>query len=328
MAGISVKPPADSGAVLAITGGVGGAKLCLGLADQLADSQLHIMVNTGDDFQHLGLHISPDIDTLLYTLSGRSNQDLGWGLEGESWQAMDALAQLGGATWFRLGDKDLATHLWRTDALAGGMGFLQVIDALASRLGIACKIYPMTEDSVRTTVCTDQGDLPFQHYFVRLQCKPAVTGFRFEGIETARPNSAVLQLLAEERAAAVIICPSNPFVSVDPVLQVPGMWQALQGASAPVIAVSPIVAGMAIKGPAAKMMEELKLPVSALAVARHYTERYPGLLTGFVIDQSDADQASDIRELGMDVAVTHTIMHSRADKAQLARFVLRMAGVG
>ena len=313
--------------VLAITGGVGGAKLSLGLAGELPGSQLHHMVNTGDDFSHLGLHISPDLDTLLYTLSGRSNQSLGWGLEGESWNTMAALEQLGGETWFRLGDKDMATHLWRTDALASGMGFLDVVEALASRLGIACKIHPMTANSVRTTVCTSEGELSFQHYFVRLQCQPSVTGFRFEGIEVAEPNPAVLNLLADDSLAAIIICPSNPFVSVDPILQIPGMWQALRAANAPVIAVSPIVAGMAIKGPAAKMMAELEMPVSAMAVARHYSERYPGLLSGFVIDDSDAAQEPDIRNLGMKVAVTSTIMQSRQDKRALARFVLAMAGV-
>lgn len=313
--------------ILAITGGVGGAKLSLGLADELDDSQLHIMVNTADDFRHLGLHISPDVDTLLYTLSGRSNQSLGWGLESESWNTMAALEELGGETWFRLGDKDIATHLWRTQALANGIGFLDVVDSLAIAMGIACKIYPMTEDRVRTTVQTGEGELPFQHYFVRHQCQPSVTGFRFEGIEQARPNPAILQLLEQSPPAAIIICPSNPFVSVDPILQTPGMWEALRASSAPVIAVSPIVAGMAIKGPAAKMMEELNMPVSALAVARYYSERYPGLLSGFVIDDSDAALESKLCETGIDVAVTNTIMQTRQDKQRLARFVLDMAGL-
>ncbi len=313
--------------VLAITGGVGGAKLSLGLADELDDSQLHIMVNTADDFCHLGLHISPDVDTLLYTLSGRNNQNLGWGLESESWNTMSALEDLGGETWFRLGDKDIATHLWRTQALANGMGFLDVVDSLASAMGIACNIYPMTEDRVSTTVCTDEGELPFQHYFVRHQCRPSVSGFRFEGIEQATPTPAILQLLDQSPPAAIIICPSNPFVSVDPVLQIPGMWQALRDSPAPVIAVSPIVAGMAIKGPAAKMMEELNMPVSALAVARYYSERYPGLLSGFVIDNSDQALKSDISETGIEVAVSNTIMKSRLDKQRLARFVLDMAGL-
>lgn len=318
---------AASGPVLAITGGVGGAKLALGFANELADSQLHVMVNTGDDFRHLGLHISPDVDTLLYTLSGRSNQSLGWGLESESWDTMAALEQLGGETWFRLGDKDLATHLWRTQALAHGMDFLELVDSLAKRMGIACKIHPMSADPVRTTVCTDEGDLAFQHYFVRRQCQPAVTGFRLEGIESARPNPTIMQMLTENAFTAIVICPSNPFVSVDPVLQIPGMWQALRAASAPIIAVSPIVAGMAIKGPAAKMMAELEMPVSALALARYYSERYPDLISGFLIDDSDAAQASDIRNTGMEVAITDTVMHSIEDKQRLARYILSMAGM-
>jgi LPPG:FO 2-phospho-L-lactate transferase len=313
--------------ILAITGGVGGAKLALGLADELADSQLHIMVNTGDDFRHLGLYISPDLDTLLYTLSGRSNQSLGWGLESESWNTMGALEALGGETWFRLGDKDIATHLWRTAALASGTGFLEMVDTLATNMCVGCKIHPMSEDRVSTTVITEEGELPFQHYFVRRQCQPSVTGFRFEGIEQAQPNPDILHMLATEPPTAIIICPSNPFVSVDPILQIPGMCEALRASSAPVIAVSPIVAGMAIKGPAAKMMEELNMPVSALAVARYYSERYPGLLSDFVIDQSDAALESELAQTGVKVAMTKTIMHSRQDKQALARFVLDLVGL-
>jgi LPPG:FO 2-phospho-L-lactate transferase len=313
--------------IFAITGGVGGAKLALGLADEVSADQLHLLVNTGDDFEHLGLQISPDIDTLLYTLAGLSNQSLGWGIEGESWNAMGALEQLGGETWFRLGDKDLATHLWRTQALANGAGFLQMVDDLARRLGIDCNIHPMSEDPVRTTLGTDEGELPFQHYFVRRQCQPSVSAIRFKGIESARPNPTVMQLLASNTPAAIIICPSNPFVSVDPVLQVPGMWQALRDCSAPVIAVSPIVAGMALKGPAAKMMQELKMPVSALAVAKYYSERYPGLLSGFVIDDSDASLQGEIGNLGMEVTVTNTIMRSRDEKQKLAQTILRTVGL-
>lgn len=313
--------------ILAITGGVGGAKLALGLTDEVSAGQLHLLVNTGDDFEHLGLQISPDIDTLLYTLAGLSNQSLGWGLEGESWNAMGALEQLGGETWFRLGDRDLATHLWRTQALANGASFLQMVDTLAQRFGIECNIHPMSEDPVRTTLGTDEGELAFQHYFVRRQCEPAVSAIRFKGIESAHPNPAVMQLLASNTPDAIIICPSNPFVSVDPVLQIPGMWQALRDCSAPVIAVSPIVAGMAIKGPAAKMMQELKLPVSALAVAKYYSERYPGLLSGFVIDKSDASLQDEIGVLGMDVTVTNTIMRSREEKQELAQTVLHTVGL-
>lgn len=310
--------------ILALSGGVGGAKLALGLADVLPPGALHVLVNTGDDFKHLGLHISPDIDTLLYTLSGRANEALGWGLEGETWNAMSALELLGADTWFKLGDRDLATHLWRTQQLSGGARPSAVTSALAKRLGVSSHVYPMTDNPVRTLVHTDKGDLPFQHYFVRDQCKPVVAGFSFEGISSAYPNQEVKRMLRQGQFGALIICPSNPFVSVDPILQLPGLWLALRESSASVVVVSPIVAGVALKGPAAKMMAELGMGASALAVAQHYSQRYPGLVDCFVIDESDATLADSIRELGMDVAVTATVMKTRSDKQSLARFVLTL----
>jgi LPPG:FO 2-phospho-L-lactate transferase len=313
-------------AVLALSGGVGGAKLALGLADELAPGQLHLLANTGDDFRHLGLHISPDIDTLLYTLSDNANQTQGWGLAGETWQVMDALQRLGGDTWFRLGDKDLATHLWRTHLLERGENLLQVTDLLRRQLGIASRIHPMCAEAVRTTVhCADRR-LPFQQYFVRERCAPAVTGFAFEGIANARPNDEVMALLQDAAFSAIIVCPSNPFVSIDPILQLPGFWTALRDNPAPVILVSPIVAGMAIKGPAAKMMAELGVPVTALGVAQYYCDRYPGLLDYFVIDESDATLAPQITRLGVAVTVTPTVMKSRADKRRLARLTLDRVG--
>jgi LPPG:FO 2-phospho-L-lactate transferase len=317
---------ASAGTVLALSGGVGGAKLALGLEDVLPPGQLQVLVNTGDDFEHLGLRISPDIDTLLYTLAGRANQQLGWGLAGETWQAMQALEQLGGETWFRLGDRDLATHLWRSQQLASGRGLAAVTADLAQRLGVRSLVYPMSDDPVATTVHSDRGELPFQHYFVRYQCEPVVTGFTFEGIAAATPNSEVMRQLRKECYRAVVICPSNPFVSVDPILQLPGLWPALRDHPAPVIVVSPIVAGQAIKGPAAKMMSELGQGASALEVARYYCTRYPGLVDCFVIDASDAKLAGDIGELGIEVAITSTIMKSRADKQALARFCLALGG--
>jgi LPPG:FO 2-phospho-L-lactate transferase len=313
---------ASADSVLALSGGVGGAKLALGLADELPPGQLHVLANTGDDFDHLGLHISPDIDTLLYTLSGLANPEQGWGLAGETWQAMDSLQRLGGETWFRLGDKDLATHLRRRQQLAQGLSLSEVTAGLAASLGVDTHIYPMSDDPVRTTVHTTDGDLPFQHYFVREQCRPAVTGFNFDGISAARPNRAVLRLLQDGQLSRVVICPSNPFVSVDPILQVPGLWLALRDCPAPVILVSPIVAGLALKGPAAKMMAELGVPVTATGVAEHYSGRYPGLVDYFVIDESDVTLAPEIEELGLEVAVTKTIMNSRDDKRRLARFTL------
>lgn len=312
--------------ILALSGGVGGAKLALGLADTLAPGRLHVLANTGDDFRHLGLQICPDIDTLLYTLSGLANETLGWGQAGETWQTMAALEHLGAETWFKLGDRDMATHLWRTQQLQSGKRLGAVTADLASRLGVSSHIYPMTDDPVHTTVHTRGGDLPFQHYFVRERCEPVVTGFSFEGISAAHPNREVLRKLRHSEFGAVILCPSNPFVSVDPMLQLPGLWSALRDSPAPVAVVSPIVAGRALKGPAAKMMAELGMAASALDVARHYCRRYPGLMDCFVIDESDATLAEEIRQLGVAVAVTSTVMKSRADKQGLARFVLQLSG--
>lgn len=318
----------DAEAILALSGGVGGAKLALGLADTLPAGALHVLVNTGDDFEHLGLHISPDIDTLLYTLSGAADQAQGWGLAGESWQVMDSLEALGGDTWFRLGDKDLATHLLRTQSLARGNSLLEVTKILASRLKIATHVHPMCAQSVRTTVHTvvndEPHDLPFQQYFVKEQCVPVVSGFSFVGIEQARPNPQVVEALGLGHYGAIIVCPSNPFVSIDPILSVPGMWESLRDSGVPVVLVSPIVAGAALKGPAAKMMAELGVPVSAHSVAEHYGSKYPGLIQHFVIDTTDATLASRISELGMSVAVTPTIMKTREDKQQLAQFVLNL----
>lgn len=316
---------AGGGNILAISGGVGGAKLALGLASELDPGHLSVLVNTGDDFQHLGLHISPDIDTLLYTLSGRSNRKQGWGLEGETWQVREALTQLGGETWFQLGDRDLATHLCRTGRLAAGETLSDVTRSLATAMGVETAVFPMSDDPVSTVVHTDEGDLPFQHYFVRRACEPRVSGFSFRGIERSRPSPALSELLESAQLSAVVICPSNPFVSIDPVLQVPGLWQQLAGLNVPVIAVSPIIAGQAVKGPAAKMMAELGLPVDAEAVMRHYSERYPGLVDTFVIDEGDATLADNIAALGVNVAVTETLMRDLDDKRRLARFVLARA---
>lgn len=312
--------------VLALTGGVGGAKLALGLQDILPPGRLHALVNTGDDFSHLGLHISPDIDTLLYTLSGRADPSRGWGLEGESWHVMDALADLGGETWFRLGDRDLATHLWRTHQLAAGSPLSEVTDLLARRMGIASRIHPMSEAPVRTVVHSNGDTLPFQRYFVEQGCEPAVSGFSFAGIGEARPNTEVLSLLRGEEVSAIVVCPSNPFVSIGPMLGIADLCSALRECPAQLVLVSPIVGGVAIKGPAAKMMAELGMPVSALGVAQHYCDVYPGLLDYFVIDESDATLAQEIGELGLQVAVTPTIMNSRKDKQRLARYVLNLTG--
>jgi LPPG:FO 2-phospho-L-lactate transferase len=302
--------------VIAISGGVGGAKLALGLTACLDPSQLLVVVNTGDDFEHLGLHVAPDLDTLMYTLAGLADPERGWGLAGESWQCLDALAALDGPAWFRLGDRDLATHLQRSALLREGHGLCTVTQRLAAALGVRHAMVPMSEDAVRTMVATERGEYAFQEYFVRERCEPRVTGVRFAGVEQARPAPSIRRWLDAAIDPRVIICPSNPWLSVDPVLAVPGLRQCFEGM--PVAAVSPIVGGRAIKGPAAKMMAELGLPVSAFEVARHYQ----GLVDLFVLDHEDALHVPRVRELGMEVLVTATVMTDLASKRQLALEVL------
>lgn len=307
---------------VALSGGVGGAKLALGLSLELPASQLLIVANTGDDFEHLGFPICPDVDTVMYTLAGLSNQSLGWGQEGETWQFLEALERIGGETWFKLGDRDLATHTLRRTLIGGGATLSEATATLCLRLGVEPQLIPMSDDPVPTIVKTPDGaELSFQHYFVRDRCAPEVSGFEFRGIEKARPAPAFRAVLEDPDLAAIIICPSNPFVSVDPVLALPGVMDAIGASAAPVIAVSPIVAGLAIKGPAAKMMRELGMPQTALAVAEHYA----GRVDGFVLDDQDAGAAADVEALGMQVCVTNTVMKTEADKQALAADVLAFA---
>jgi len=307
--------------ILALSGGVGGAKLALGLKHYLAAGELTVVANTADDFEHLGLSISPDLDTVMYTLAGLNDTEKGWGLASESWNGLAALERLGGDTWFQLGDKDIATHLMRSQALAQGKTLSDVTALLSQRLNAGVNLLPMSDDPVRTMIDTASGELSFQHYFVRDRCAPAVTGIRFEGIEAAQPQSEFLKLLQGDELAAVVICPSNPFVSVEPMLSLPGVRAALRQCSAPVVAVSPIVAGIAIKGPAAKMMQELSMPASAQAVARYYGD----LLDGFIIDDSDAFQAEAIEALGIKTLVTPTIMTGLRDRIDLAQQVIKFS---
>ncbi len=307
--------------VLALSGGIGGAKLALGLARLLPAEQLAIVVNTGDDFEHLGLHISPDIDTLLYTLAGISNPETGWGRANESWSFMSALGELGADTWFRLGDQDLALNVYRTHHLRSGRTLSEVTADLAERLGLSVAVAPMSDDPVRTLVDTDAGLLEFQDYFVRRQCRPAVSGILFKGSESARPSPEFEELLNSRELAAVIICPSNPFLSIDPMLSIPGVRDSLINCAAPVIAVSPVVHGKAIKGPTAKIMGELGIPVAASAVAEHYDE----LIDGFVLDSSDTQFAKSIANRDLTVEVTSTVMITLDDRMSLARDVLEFA---
>jgi LPPG:FO 2-phospho-L-lactate transferase len=304
--------------VVALSGGIGGAKLALGLYRMLPPDCLMVVGNTGDDFEHLGLSISPDLDTVLYTLAGVANPETGWGRAGETWSFMRALEQLGGETWFRLGDADLATHVERTRRLAAGEGLSSISDDLCGRLGVRARLVPMCDEPVRTLVRTAEGVLPFQRYFVEQRCAPHVLGFEFQGASDARPTPALLAALASESLEAVVICPSNPFISIDPILAVPGMRAAIAGCRAPVIAVSPIIGGQAVKGPTAKMMAELGMPTTARAVAAHYG----GLIDGFVLDRADADLASDI---AVPCLATRTLMASEDDKRSLAAQVLAFA---
>ena len=313
--------PKSSGTVIALSGGVGGAKLALGLSRLDLGDDLLVVANVGDDFEHLGLTICPDLDTVTYTLSGLSDQEKGWGRADEGWRFMDSLGQLGGEDWFNLGDRDLALHIVRTEALRAGDDLSAITAAITQRLGIAARIVPMTNDPVRTMVQTRNGALAFQHYFVRDRCEPVVTGFDFQGMAAARPQPDFMAALEQQDLRAIIITPSNPFVSIDPILKLSGVRDALRRTGAPIVAVSPIVAGLAIKGPAAKMMAELGMPSTALAVAEHYRD----LLDGFVLDHGDRDQADAVAALGPIPLVTKTVMESLEDRENLARDVLAFA---
>ena len=310
-----------AGTILALAGGVGGAKLARGLADALDPDRLTVAVNTGDDFEHMGLPISPDLDTVMYTLAGRANPETGWGVAGETWSFIEAVGDLGGETWFRLGDRDLATHVLRRRMLDAGKTLSEATDALAAALGIRHRIVPMSDRAVRTVVETDEGTLPFQDYFVRRRCEPRVAAFRFDGIEAAAPSPGLAAVLSDRDLEAVVICPSNPYVSVAPILGIPAVAEFVDARRVPIVAVSPIVGGQAIKGPAAKMMVELGVETSALGIARHYGARIDGL----VIDEVDAALAPDVEALGVAVRVAPTVMRSQEDSRALAWETLAFA---
>lgn len=307
--------------VVAIAGGVGGARLSAGLAAVLPAGALNVIVNTADDFEHLGLSISPDLDTVMYTLAGIENAEQGWGLKDETWSFLAALERLGGETWFRLGDRDLATHVERTRRLAAGEPLSRITAVLSGALGISSRVLPMSDDRVRTLVETREGTLPFQDYFVRRRCEPALVTVRFDGAKAARPGPGTVEALQAADLAAIVLCPSNPYVSVAPVLAVGGLADALAARRAPLVAVSPIVGGAAIKGPAGKMMRELGAEVSALGIARHYLGRIDGL----VIDERDRALAPAIEELGIAVLVTDTIMRGDGGRRHVAERALDLA---
>jgi LPPG:FO 2-phospho-L-lactate transferase len=315
----SRRPPSTvHGRIVALAGGVGGAKLADGLAQLLPPEALTIIVNTGDDFEHLSLYISPDVDTVCYTLAGLANPETGWGRADETFEVLENIRTLGGPDWFRLGDKDLATHLERTRRLCLGQTLTEVTRDFCKAWGVQHTVLPMSDDPVRTMVDTVEcGELPFQEYFVHHRCEPRVKGFRFEGIESARPTLQVQQAL--EQADAIVICPSNPWVSVDPILSVIQL-RSTAHRSSPIIAVSPIIGGQTVKGPAAKMYTEMGITPSALAVAEHYKN----LLTGFVLDTVDVDLAKSAQLANIQTLVTNTLMKSKIDRRRLAQDVLNL----
>jgi LPPG:FO 2-phospho-L-lactate transferase len=306
--------------IVALAGGVGGAKLAHGLAQILPPQDLTVIVNTGDDFEHYGLYICPDLDTVCYTLAGLANAETGWGRVNETWKVIENASKLGGPRWFNLGDQDLGTHLERTRRLNEGQTLSQVTKDFCKAWGIEHTVLPMSDQPVRTIVETEDGDLAFQEYFVHRRCEPRVTGFRFEGAESAEPAAGAREAI--QSADAVIICPSNPWVSIDPILQVLSPRKLGEGLGARVIAVSPIIGGQAVKGPAAKMYRELGIEPSALAVARHYCD----LATGFVLDTIDRQLEGEIRSLSMRTLVTNTLMKSHDNRKQLAMDVLSFLG--
>ena len=302
--------------ILALAGGVGGAKLAHGLAQILPPEDLTVIVNTGDDFEHYGLFISPDLDTVCYTLAGLANPETGWGRVDETWNVITSAKQLGGPGWFNLGDKDLGTHLERTRRLKAGESLSRVTREFCKAWGIKHTVLPMSDQPVRTMVETEEGELAFQEYFVHRRCEPRVKGFRFEGVETAEPAPGAKEALRS--ADTVIICPSNPWVSVDPIRKVLPIPPGIR-----VAAVSPIIGGETVKGPAAKMFRELGFEPSAFAVAEHYR----GLATHFVLDAVDAQLDESVRGLNMRTLVTNTLMKSHDDRKRLAGDVLHFIGV-
>ena len=307
--------------ILALAGGVGGAKLAHGLCRILNPSELVIAVNTGDDFVHLDYFICPDLDSVLYKLAGINDTERGWGIRDETWNFMESIKKIGGEDWFQVGDKDLATHIERTRRLAEGQTLSEVTLALCQQHNVAHSIVPMTDYRVGTIVDTEEGDFFFQDYFVRLRCNPVFTGVHYKGLEDAKPAPLLSDTLRRTDLKAIVFCPSNPFLSIEPILNVPGVTEAINQTKVPVIAISPIVGGHAVKGPAAKMMAELSLPVSPLGIAQHYYK----LINGLVIDREDMQLAEKIASNGINVHVTNTIMNSAQTESNLAQETLKFA---
>jgi LPPG:FO 2-phospho-L-lactate transferase len=306
---------------VALSGGVGGAKLALGLSRVLPVEQLTIVVNTGDDQEFHGLPVSPDLDTVMYTLAGIVNQETGWGIREDTFHLLEMLNRYGAEAWFRLGDKDLATHIRRKQLLDSGYTLSEVTAELCRHLGVAHQVVPMSDQPVQTVVTTDEGELPFQTYFVNRRCEPVVRGLRFDGADRATPTKEFVRAL--QKAALLVFCPSNPWLSVDPILAVSGARKAIQSFRGDRLAVSPIVGGKALRGPAAKIMAELGFEVNCLGIARYYQ----GLCDVMLIDEEDAAHAPAIEAKGIKAHVTRTVMNSLEDKEALAREICRISGI-
>lgn len=302
--------------VVVLTGGVGGAKLVLGLAQVLPPEHITAIVNTGDDFSHLGLFVSPDIDTLLYTLAGKADPTQGWGRAGESWNFMAALGSLGGDDWFRLGDGDLALHVVRTALLARGEPLSRITREFARAWDVNVAMLPMSDDPVATHLLTNEGTLPFQDYFVKRRCMPLVRSISFDGANEAKAAPGVVEAILAEDTRAILIAPSNPYLSIDPMLAVPQIREALLGATAPIVSVSPIVGGQAVKGPTAKLMQEMGVAVTPAAIAAHYD----GIIDALLVDERDS-----VSRLSIAHAVADTLMTTLEDRVRVALAALALS---
>jgi LPPG:FO 2-phospho-L-lactate transferase len=304
--------------VLAISGGIGGAKLALGLQRVLEPGDLAVLVNTGDDFRHLGLAICPDLDTVTYTLAGVANTETGWGRRGETWNFLDELTRLGGDTWFKLGDRDLVVHVERTRRLAADEPLSSITDDLRRRFGVPSTLLPMSDDAISTWLDTEAGPLEFQEYFVRRRCEPQVRGVHYRGADRASPSPAAVSLLASATLECVVLCPSNPYLSIGPILAIPALRRALEQCRAPVVVVSPVIGGQAVKGPTVKLMRELGAEPSPRTIAR----LYDGILDGLLLDTADAALAATV---GVPALVVPTLMQTLEDRERLARAALAFA---
>lgn len=302
--------------VTALAGGIGASKFLVGLAGVMPPEDITVIGNTGDDIELFGLRICPDLDTIAYTLAGVVNHETGWGLAGDTFESLKWLARYGEPSWFKLGDRDLATHVYRTNQLRLGSSLTSVTDQIRCSLGIRSKILPMSDAYTPTRVATDEGEMHFQEYFVRRKCEPRVKEIRLDGIEASQPAAGVVDAILD--ADAVIVCPSNPMISIGPILAVPGVRDALRETAATVVAITPIIGGRALKGPAADMLRDLGQEVSARGVAAMYQD----FLDVFILDETDSEIAVEIRVLGLQVFSTDTVMNTLADKEDLAQNVL------